>query len=698
MSTAAPSSRQAPVDRRAVVRRHNVRLAVADPMTPVTVGNGEFAFSADVTGLQTFPAFHEPGIPLCTQSQWGWHSFPLPPDLVGRTLRLSEYDTHGRPVGYATDARGQEPLFNYLRESPHRLHLGRIGFVLRRAGGGGGEATSPADLGATAQDLDLWSGVVTSRFTFEGEPVEVETCCAGALDAVAVRVRSTLVAQQRVAVRFAFPYGSPLPAAADWNRPDAHTTAVTPKGAPRGKSRVELLRTLDGDQYHVTLQWCTPAGFRETGPHEYELAASPGAGELAFVCAFTRGPSNGLPDFAGARAASAAMWADFWEGGGAVDFDGSTDPRAEELERRTVLSQYLMRANCAGSLPPAETGLTCNSWYGKFHLEMHWWHGVHWALWGRLPLLERSLAYYDRVLPEARRLAIRQGYGGARWPKMVGPDGVDSPSPVGPLLLWQQPHPIYYAELCYRERPTRDTLVRWRTIVEETAEFMASFAVHTPAGYVLGPPAKTVPESTEARTTCNPAFELSQWRFGLRVANQWYERLGLPRRPNWDRVLERLSPLPQAEGCYLFQDGATDTYTEWNWEHPSIAGVRGVLPGDGADGAVHRRTVERVMAGWQWDRCWGWDFPMTAMAAARAGRPDLAVDALFLASKKNTYSKVGHNYQRPGLHLYLPGNGGLLSAVAMMAAGWDGCGDATPGFPLNGWRVRHEGLRAMMAV
>ena len=53
-----------------------------------------------------------------------------------------------------------------------------------------------------------------------------------------------------------------------------------------------------------------------------------------------------------------------------------------------------------GSLPPQETGLTCNSWYGKFHLEMHWWHAVHFALWDRLPLLERSLGYYDDILPQ----------------------------------------------------------------------------------------------------------------------------------------------------------------------------------------------------------------------------------------------------------------------------------------------------------
>ena len=62
---------------------------------------------------------------------------------------------------------------------------------------------------------------------------------------------------------------------------------------------------------------------------------------------------------------------------------------------------------------------------------------------------------------------------------------------------------------------------------------------------------------------------------------------------------------------------------------------------------------------------------MVAMTAARLGEPDLAVGALLLDTPKNRHA------QRPqlpasGLTVYLPGNGGLLTAVAMMAAGWDG--------------------------
>jgi hypothetical protein len=112
----------------------------------------------------------------------------------------------------------------------------------------------------------------------------------------------------------------------------------------------------------------------------------------------------------------------FWETGGAVDFSETADPRAKELERRVVLSQYLTRIQCAGELPPQETGLTFNSWHGKFHLEMHWWHGVHWALWNRIDLLEKSLGYYSDIFEKAKKKAEIQGYKGVRWPKMTDPE------------------------------------------------------------------------------------------------------------------------------------------------------------------------------------------------------------------------------------------------------------------------------------
>src|SRR6476646_9865510 len=122
--TSSPAT--ALIDRKALVTRHNPILDKFDPLSPLSIGNGEFAFTADATGLQTFTAEYEKAMPLCTMSQWGWHTTPLPAGLNPNALRLTQYDTHGRSVGYHTSSEGQTELFNWLRENPHRLHLGRI--------------------------------------------------------------------------------------------------------------------------------------------------------------------------------------------------------------------------------------------------------------------------------------------------------------------------------------------------------------------------------------------------------------------------------------------------------------------------------------------------------------------------------------------------------------------------------------------
>ena len=72
----------APIDRHALVTRHNPTITAIDQSAPFMVGNGNLAFTADITGLQTFPEQYSPLVPLMTQAQWAWHSFPNPQDFT----------------------------------------------------------------------------------------------------------------------------------------------------------------------------------------------------------------------------------------------------------------------------------------------------------------------------------------------------------------------------------------------------------------------------------------------------------------------------------------------------------------------------------------------------------------------------------------------------------------------------------------
>ena len=88
-----------PIDRHALVTRHNVELHTFDVSNPLSVGNGEFAFTVDATGLQTFPAAFAQTTPLGTLSDWGWHTIP---NTNGWDLGQSEFkqyaDLNGRLV------------------------------------------------------------------------------------------------------------------------------------------------------------------------------------------------------------------------------------------------------------------------------------------------------------------------------------------------------------------------------------------------------------------------------------------------------------------------------------------------------------------------------------------------------------------------------------------------------------------------
>ncbi len=670
------------MDRKTLVTRHNITFTTANSADIPQVGNGEIAFGIDVTGLQTLYGN--------TLSQWGWHSTVPPVKNPVEAFKMFEIEVHGHIATYPASAAGQEELFSWLRENPHRLNLGKIAFLLD------GKHVEEKHLTDICQTLDLWRGVITSNYSLAGVPVTVTTACHPKLDMLIAEVRSPLIKAKRLAIEIAFPYGHATEkSGADWNAHERHSTDVLTT-----EQSALFKRKLDEDRYETSLVWEAKASIEKLAEHLYTLQPAGESESFSFVCRFApKIDDTPTVKFEKALTVTMAHWEKFWTSGGAIDLSGSSDPRWKELERRIVLSQYLLAVNEAGSLPPQESGLLNNSgWYGKFHLEMHWWHGAHYQLWNRWELFERSLGWYRDTLPVARGIAKRQGYCGGRWPKMIGPDGRFGPSVCGPWLIWQQPHPIFYAEQNYRLHPTPETLDKWKDVVFETAEFMASYAHKNEdtGKYDLGPWVINAAENNldVKHITINPAFELSYWRYGLRVACVWRERMGLPEKADWKSVIANLAPLPVENGVYVMWEGVPDMWTKYNCGHPDVIGTGAFLPNEGVDINTLQNTVDKVFKQWNMYSTWGWDFPWLAMAAARAGKPQQALDALFLeAAHKNNFNVCGVNMGGPA-HTYFPGNGGLLYVVAMMAAGWDGGPDRdAPGFPDDGtWVVRHEGL------
>lgn len=678
-----------PIDREAVVKRHRVCTTGTLLKSPAQVGNGKFAFGMDITGLQTF-------VPFNTLSDWSWHSFPLPEGMRAEDYRPVVVETHGKKIAYELRNPDQPELSEWLTKNPHRYNLGRIGFRLLREDG---TEAREIDLGNARQEIDLWTGVVYSRFELNRKEVKVRTVCHPDKDMIGVSIESELLNDGNMSIYLDFPYPDGRYFKHYIGRYDTISghTSTFEKLAPNS---VRIARTMDDTHYYATLDWTGPATFSRESEKEHTFLLQPRhTSTFSFTCCFSPEPVADVTEsVASIERKSAVSWEKYWRSGAAVDLSGSKDPRWLELERRIVLSQYLMRANESGLFPPQESGLVNNGWFGRFHFEMIWWHGVHYGLWNRMECFDNYLNVYKDFMPKALERAKSEGRSGARWPKCTGNFNREWPGSAHAYLIWHEPHPIYFAEMQYRQKPAPETLEKWKDVVLNTADYMADYLFYDKKTkqYVLGPPVVVVSENTDPLQTINPIFELGYFRYGLRTALEWADRLGLSekRTKKWKEVLSKMAPLPVADGVYTTYEGIPDMWTKYTYEHPALTGVYGMLPGDGVDLPTFKHTLEKVCKEWQFNRIWGWDFPMLAMAAARTGQPALAIDMLMHPSAGFQFDE--HGLATGGPFPYFPSNGALLTAVAMMCGGWDGSEGEAPGFPKDGsWTVRYEGFVPM---
>lgn len=763
------------INRYDLVTRHNPKLFAVDISSPLSVGNGDFVYTADVTGLQSLTAEYADTFPLCTMAHWGVHTLPAdhpryhrkeeqatkqdagvrqggtptsattepgisftapasgnvittemqtaPDSMLSSAKRtsytladlsLTTYPYRDRTVTYPVHcAPGEEPIYTWLRENPHRANLAGIGLMYC------GQALTSPQLSAISQELDIYTGVLHSNFFINdtahtsAAKCSVKTVCDSDSDTVAFQIDSDALSDE-LSVCIAFPFASPEKAAGIFPAPEEDQEEIilypTEDALSSAFSDVTPVLTLrrrqNNDSYYVTISTENGNIARGTLPHTYSISAM-GSSSLSFAVSFSKNEAPQPQDFESVSYRSEVVKGKFWQNGAALDFFRCKDPQAKELERRMILSQYLLSIQSAGSLPPPETGLTCNSWYGKFHLEMHPWHAAWLPLWGHGDLLKKSLNWYEKHLPEAQENAKKNGFAGARWPKMVGDDCIDSPSVIAPLLIWQQPHLIFMCELLYQaEKDTekqKELLLHYFPLLKETADFMADFAVYNTEKdiYELLGPMIPAQECHKPMDTKNPTFEVEYWYYGLRTTLKWAERIkslapdALCACPEsgitaslhtWRTVADKLYiPTPDKNGLYPAHENCPNTFTKYNEDHPSMLCAYGLLETGRIDKKVVSDTLQKVEEGWDYNSLWGWDYAVLAMTALRLGDSERALSLLLSDTPKNRYVTNGHNNQEgdSSLPLYLPGNGSLLLALALFAGGFPSTEKCT-GFPKNG--------------
>ncbi|RYP14819.1 hypothetical protein DL765_006120 [Monosporascus sp. GIB2] len=621
------------IDRRRIVSQHNiVRTRLIDNgTTPLQVGNGNFAFSVDITGMQTY-------LPFNTMSTWAWHNDSLPTNGE----EISDYQgvpmmTHGRNVFYDIPDPDLPEISQWLIGNPNRINLGRIGLKYR------GDTLAASQITEPRQELDLWTGVIKSTFKVDGRLVEVTTRGDFETDTVAFDIESKLVRSGDLKVELDFPY-PPIHTtkykyevfAGVYDFPLNHTTTIVPEWSP---GSAHIYHELQETSYFVNLRWPLtsplklsrdePEGSDKINAHRYTLGpawkgfwSSP---TISFTARFSPEKEQAdLPLLVKAR--NHIGWENYWSEGGFVDLTSSSNPNATELQRRIVQSQYHVRVNSASKgQTPQESGLMNNGWYELL-----------------------------------------------RWPKMTELiTGRSSPGGINGLLLWQQPHPMYLAELAYQAKPTRETLMRWDRVLSATADYMASYAWknETTGKYDLGPPSYGVTENTPPSETRNLAYEIAYWRYGLDVACAWKKKLHERVPQKWTTVAENLALPPQVDGLYAVYDGLNSSW----WENPKLTGdprslimMQGILPDTPAvDPEVALRTADKVWDVWGDTRIRGWGRPILAINSARIGNPERAIYHLtaysyWIFDDAGFAVRGGDGGTPPP---FMPGNAGFLYAA-----------------------------------
>ncbi len=396
------------IDRPNLVGSYNPVLTGVDVESPLSIGNSSFSFTCDPTGLQSlYDVYRDAHIPLCTMAGWAWHTSPAPTPsgiYTYNDLDMDELPYRDRMVLHAVHKTGRTGhVYDWLRMNPHRYNLGRIGFLLD------GKPLHLDDVASIHQELDLYRGRLTSSFTLNGCPCEVRTAVHGQASVLGIEVDSALLDSGRLTVCLAFPYGSPDISGSDWDQLQAHTTT----DLSNNDGRLVLSRVMDTMVSYVAVTSETAMTITVPGVHHYVLAF-PGMKSASISVEFSPELPVNIWRTADIFASAALEWQSYWEQGGMVDFSACTDPRAQELGRRVILSLYLQAINSSDSFPPQETGLFCNSWYGKSHLEMYPWHCMAPILWQRASRISGSLEWYRNHVAEARNGAMRNHFKGTR--------------------------------------------------------------------------------------------------------------------------------------------------------------------------------------------------------------------------------------------------------------------------------------------
>lgn len=582
--------------------KYNLKFNHIDSKNPVTIGNGDFAITLDQTGTQSLYETYK-DIPLSTMSNKNWFykdKKNIKPSYVdGKAYMLFNLDN--------------DPNYQINRQYPFKYSFMQILLY------DNDKLIDINNIKDVKQELDLYKGIVTSSFNYKEKINKTISFIYQDHDEFNFKLQSDNL---NLALKFNYP-------------------SYTKNGY-----RLDILPNVSVKEDRITLLYDdkNSLSFKLKSSSNYQIVENTlifDDNNVSFSLALDEIKEGKLLD-------------EFWKCDNGIIIDN------EELVKKMVLSKYLLHVNSTGIYPPQESGLTYNCWNSKFHLEMHLIHSL-WNIYNNhVGDLVKSFDYYLSIMPSSLKRASLNGYKGLRFPKMTGPDGEDSPSNIGPLLIWQAPHILFMLQEIYYLYNKENIIKKYEPLISGTIDFMISFLTLKDSKYQMLDPLLEACESIPLDRCQNPSFELEYWRYTLERQPKIDTVLYGHQRYDYLDITSKIITPKEDDGIYLKTYGVIDKYDLYK-DHPTEGFLMSFFKSKIVDKEKMVKTIDYILKNMDLSSYWGWDFPFLGLSLLNCGEIEKSIEVTQLNTINNQYLYNGYNTSpRDDLKAYLPGNGAFL--------------------------------------
>lgn len=582
--------------------KYNLKFNHIDSKNPVTIGNGDFAITLDQTGTQSLYEIYK-DIPLSTMSNKNWFykdKKDIKPSYVdGKAYMLFNLDN--------------DPNYQINRQYPFKYSFIQILLY------DNDKLIDINNIKDVKQELDLYKGIVTSSFNYKEKINKTTSFIYQDHDEFNFKLQSDNL---NLALKFNYP-------------------SYTKNGY-----RLDILPNVLVKEDRITLLYDdkNSLSFKLKSSSNYQIVENTlifDDNNVSFSLALDEIKEGKLLD-------------EFWKCDNGIIIDN------EELVKKMVLSKYLLHVNSTGIYPPQESGLTYNCWNSKFHLEMHLIHSL-WNIYNNhVGDLVKSFDYYLSIMPSSLKRASLNCYKGLRFPKMTGPDGEDSPSNIGPLLIWQAPHILFMLQEIYYLYNKENIIKKYEPLISGTIDFMISFLTLKDSKYQMLDPLLEACESIPLDRCQNPSFELEYWRYTLERQPKIDTVLYGHQRYDYLDITSKIITPKEDDGIYLKTYGVIDKYDLYK-DHPTEGFLMSFFKSKIVDKEKMVKTIDYILKNMDLSSYWGWDFPFLGLSLLNCGEIEKSIEVTQLNTINNQYLYNGYNTSpRDDLKAYLPGNGAFL--------------------------------------